>query len=45
MREPKDSWGNPITPWYEEYRIKDQEELNRINDIWQKILEEETKRR
>lgn len=27
--------------WYEKYRVDDEEELKRANDIWQKIIEEE----
>lgn len=28
-----DRWSNPITPWYEQYRIKDVEILKKINEI------------
>jgi hypothetical protein len=29
----------PIDPWYEEYRVKDLNELKKANDILKKILE------
>lgn len=29
----------PILPWYEEYRIKDKDELNSANRIWMKIID------
>lgn len=28
----------PIIPWYEKYRVKDEEEIKKINDIWKKII-------
>lgn len=31
--------------WYREYRIKDKNKMNKINDIWSKILEEEKNKR
>ena len=35
-KNPTDSWGNHITPWYEQYRVKDKEELKRANELQQK---------
>lgn len=32
-----DRWGNSITPWYEEYRIKDEEVIKKVNEIWKTI--------
>lgn len=29
--------------WYEKYRLKDEKEMKKINEIWKKILEEEKK--
>lgn len=37
-KNPTDSCGNNITPWYEQYRVTDDEELKKANDIWQKII-------
>lgn len=34
-KSPTDSHGNPITPWYEKYRIVGEEELKKANDIWE----------
>ena len=38
-KNPTDRWGNPITPWYEQYRIKDEKIVNKVNEIWQKIIQ------
>lgn len=31
--------------WYEQYRVKDEEEIKRANDIWQKILEKDNNKK
>lgn len=31
--------GTPIVPWYEKYRIKDEEIIKKINAIWKFIIE------
>lgn len=36
-KNPKDRWGNPIIPWYEQYRINEEKELKIVNEIWRKI--------
>jgi hypothetical protein len=36
-KNPTDSHGNPITPWYEKYRVKDKNVLKKVNDIWKEI--------
>ena len=36
-KSPKDKWGNHITSWYEQYRIIDEETINKVNDIWRTI--------
>lgn len=41
VKNPTDSWGNSITPWYEQYRVKDKEELKKANDIWKRIIANE----
>lgn len=38
-KNPVDRWGNRFTPWYEEYRVTDKEELKKDNDVWNKINE------
>lgn len=38
-KNPTDRWGNSITPWYEQYRVKDEETINKVNDIWEQIIE------
>ena len=43
-KNPTDRWGNSITPWYEYNRIKDGKIVNKINEIWQKIIEKKNKR-
>lgn len=37
VKSPTDSRGNSITPWYEQYVLKDEEELKKLNKIWKKI--------
>lgn len=39
MKNPTDSLGRSIISWYVKYRITDEEELKRINDIWKDIIE------
>ncbi len=39
IKNPTDAWGNSITPWYEEYRIKDGEVIKKVNEIWKKIID------
>ncbi len=37
-KNPTDSWGNHITPWYEQYRISNEnEELKKLNEMWREI--------
>lgn len=36
-KNPKDRWGNPITPWYEKYRVKDEDGLKKANELWEDI--------
>jgi hypothetical protein len=38
IKSPTDAHGNPLTPWYEEYRVKDEETLKKVNEIWKKII-------
>ena len=33
-----DRWGNKKIHWYEQYRVKDEEELKRANSIWKAIV-------
>lgn len=40
IKSPIGRWNNLIIPWYEKYRIADDGELKKVNDIWKKILEE-----
>lgn len=44
LKEPKDRHGNSLIPWYENYRLKDEEEMKKINDVWKKILEQDLNR-
>lgn len=37
-KDPKDKWGNSVVPWYEKYRIMDEETIKRINEIWKTII-------
>lgn len=37
VKNPTDSHGNSIIPWYEKYRITDGDELKKANDIWNDI--------
>lgn len=30
--------GKPMIPWYERYRVKDEDELKKVNKIWGKII-------
>lgn len=41
VKNPTDSHGNSIVSCYEEYRITDKEELEKVNKIWKKIIGEE----
>lgn len=34
---------NSIIPWYEQYRIKDEEVIVKVDDIWNKIIEKRRK--
>jgi len=36
-KNPKDSHGNPKIPWYEKYRLKDKEQIKKINEIWNNL--------
>lgn len=38
-KNPRDSWGNPKIARYGEYRITDENELKKANEIWTQILE------
>lgn len=40
VKNPTDRWGNSITPWYEQYRIKDEKTIKNVNDIWKEIIGE-----
>lgn len=31
--------------WYEQYRVKDEDEINKANEIWQKILDDDDKKK
>ena len=35
---PTDSWGDPITPWYDQYKNKN-EDIKKINEIWKDIIQ------
>jgi len=37
-KNPTDSHGNPIIPWYDEYRVKDEETIKKVNEIWKTII-------
>lgn len=38
-KSPKDRWGGIKIPWYDKYRVKDEDVLKKVNDIWKKIIE------
>lgn len=38
-KNPTDKWENPITPWYEQYRITDEETIKKVNEIWKEIID------
>lgn len=40
-KNPTDSHSNPKTSWYDEYRVKDEDTIKRVNDIWKEIIKEE----
>lgn len=31
-------YGSPFTPWYEQYRVKDEKVLETVNEIWKQII-------
>lgn len=33
-----------IVPWYEQYRIKDEEEIKKVNEMWSKIINKKIKK-
>ncbi len=37
VKNPTNSVGNPIIPWYEKYRITDKETIKTVNAIWKEI--------
>jgi len=39
-KDPTDNRGNPIVPWYENYRIKDEDLVKKANSIWKELHEE-----
>lgn len=39
VKNPTDTHGNSIIPWYEKYRIIDGDELKKANDIWNGIYD------
>jgi hypothetical protein len=38
VKNPTDAHGNPIIPRYEQYRITDEKELKKANEIWKNII-------
>lgn len=40
-KNPTDWVGDPKIAWYEKYRVKNEDELKKANEIWIQILEEE----
>ncbi len=39
VNSPMNSRGtSPIVPWYEKYRIKNEEAIDKINDMWKEII-------
>jgi hypothetical protein len=41
VKNPTIGWNSiPFIPWYEKYRVKDEETIKKVNEIWQKILDE-----
>ena len=40
-KNPTDWVGDPKITWYEKYRVKNEDELKKTNEIWIQILEEE----
>jgi len=39
-KNPTDSHGNPKTPWYDQYRVTDEEFIKRADDIWKEITKQ-----
>lgn len=39
IKNPTDAHRNPITPWYEDFRIRDEETIKKVNEIWKSITE------
>lgn len=37
-KNPTNSSGIPILSWYDQYRVKDEDVINKINDIWKEII-------
>ena len=38
VKSPTDAHRNPIVPQYEQYRITDEDELKKANEIWKNII-------
>lgn len=36
-KNPTNNFGRPIIPWYEQYRISDEDIIKKVNNIWKKI--------
>lgn len=39
-KNPTNNVSHPIVPWYERYRIKDEDLIKKINDTWKHIIEQ-----
>ena len=44
IKNPTNSHSKPIIPWYEKYRITNEEVLKMVNKIWEQILKEKSYR-
>jgi hypothetical protein len=39
IKNPTDAHRNYITPWYEDFRIRDEEIIKNVNEIWKDIID------
>jgi hypothetical protein len=39
IKNPTDAHRNPMIPWYEDCRVKDEEAIKKVNEIWKKIID------
>jgi hypothetical protein len=39
IKNPTDAHRNSITPWYEDFRVKNEETIKKVNEIWKKIID------